>query len=494
MPPIAALLLAGPTLGTTFVLMNEENLAASASAALIGTVTAVDPALDIDDGSVHTQVSIAPDVILFGELNTEKVVLRELGGEIPGRRERVYGVPRYVVGETALVFVSQADDGTLHTTAMAMGKYRLSAGRDGGVRAARTLDEGSVVLDPQSGALETTFPSSDLFELLERVGQVRSIHLPAEISLPEEALEASEPFTYLGDASRWFEPDEGVDVEFLVCPPEGDHAQSSEARQAVAEAFEAWSSDPLSSLSLAEGSMDEPMPFQSCSGPNRIVFDDPFDEVDDPSGCSGVLAIGGYCAIDHETREINGQSFRRIRVGRVTFGDGWSNCPTWNACNMAEVATHEVGHAIGLGHSTVKDATMAPAVHFDGRCAELAGDDLAGLRSLYPRDVVWLSPTPSRTPTDRPTPTERTTPTATPSATKRPTRTPRAERTEGGSTPPPTPSGEEPTVGVAETPSPGPTPVDAGMCAGDTDGDRQVSIDELITVLLNSLHGCEPSE
>lgn len=493
-PLIGALLVALPARATTFVLMNEEDLAERAEAALIGAVTEVESAVDPVDESIHTYVSIAPDVVLFGDLNGEEVVLQEAGGDVLGRRERVYGAPRYVVGERVLVFVSESDDGSLHTTAMAMGKYRLSSATEGGVVAARALDEGSIVLDPQSGALATSFPHSDLFELLERVGQVRPIHLPDDsalpekITLPEESVDESEPYTYLGDASRWFEPDEGAEVEFLVCPPPESPALPSEARQAVDEAFRAWSSDPLSSLILAEGAMDEPMPFQSCSGPTRVVFDDPFDEVDDPSDCSGVVAIGGYCAVDHETREINGQSFRRILVGRVTFGDGWSKCPFWNACNMAEVATHEIGHAIGLGHAEAKDATMAPVIHFDGRCAGLADDDLAGLRSLYPRDVVLPSPTPTRTATQRPTPTERKTPTVTPSATKRPTRTPRW----GPTTPTPSPRVEDPTVGAAETPSPSVTPAEDGMCEGDADGDGQVSIDEVIAVLRNSLHGCQP--
>jgi hypothetical protein len=485
---IGVLFLAQSAFATTFVLMDEEDLAESAEAALIGLVTSVDPVVDADDGSIQTYVSIVPDAILFGDLPPDEVVLRERGGEVSGRRERVFGVPRYAVGERVLVFVTPAADGARHTTAMAMGKYRLSAGDDGAVVAARSFDEGSVVLDPQSGGLATAPQRTDLSDLLARIAEVRSIRMPPRIDPTADTIEESESFTYLGKPSRWFEPDQGSPVEFLVCPPEGHPELSAQAKQAVAEALDAWSFDPLSSLVLVDGTLDEPMSFNSCSGPNRVIFDDPFDEVDDPYDCTGVVAIGGYCVLGSETRSLDGQTFRRIQVGRVTFADGWSGCAFWNPCNMAEVATHEVGHAIGLGHSTSKGATMEPVAQFDGRCGGLAKDDLAGLRALYPLGVVFSSPTPTRTNTQRPTPTERTTSIATPSITKRPTRTPRFQST----SPTPTPKLGEPTVGIAETPPPTMTPAENGICEGDANSDHQVTIDEVIAVLANSLHGCAP--
>ena len=98
------------------------------------------------------------------------------------------------------------------------------------------------------------------------------------------------------------------------------------------------------------------------------------------------------------------------------FNNGWSTCPGWKRCNLSEVATHELGHTLGFGHSTDFDATMYASAHFDGRCASLRADDLAALNFVYPSLVT--APTPSPSPTHAPaTPTRTAVRTATATAT-----------------------------------------------------------------------------
>ena len=52
---------------------------------------------------------------------------------------------------------------------------------------------------------------------------------------------------------------------------------------------------------------------------------------------------------------------------------------------IEDIATHEFGHALGLGHSTVAGATMYPST---SNCSmnnrSLAPDDIAGIEALYP--------------------------------------------------------------------------------------------------------------
>jgi hypothetical protein len=71
--------------------------------------------------------------------------------------------------------------------------------------------------------------------------------------------------------------------------------------------------------------------------------------------------------------------------GGFTFFTGTSGCGSVsNAAYLEDVLTHEFGHALGLNHSTVTDATMYPSY---GYCSQamrtLASDDIAGVQSLY---------------------------------------------------------------------------------------------------------------
>lgn len=69
--------------------------------------------------------------------------------------------------------------------------------------------------------------------------------------------------------------------------------------------------------------------------------------------------------------------------GGFTFFAGTSGCS--GGFYIEDIAAHEFGHALGLGHSAIAGATMYPSV---SSCntgnRTLDPDDIAGVRSLYP--------------------------------------------------------------------------------------------------------------
>ena len=80
----------------------------------------------------------------------------------------------------------------------------------------------------------------------------------------------------------------------------------------------------------------------------------------------------------------------RIVDADIVFWDGAFRFFTGSAgCSagfyIEDIAVHEFGHALGLGHSTTAVATMYPSVSScDVRNRTLDADDIAGVRALYP--------------------------------------------------------------------------------------------------------------
>ena len=470
-----------PARATTFVPMDEATLLRSSEAVLVGTVTAIESGVDAD-GVIYTYVHVQPERVIKGALlPEEEIVLREPGGRTEELEQRVYGAPEFWVGERSLLFLSRNPDGTLQTNSLAMGKYSVAVNAAGQATAVRDFGEGASVLIPATGGVvDAPRESQRLLPLLRRlrnlahaerrVRDARRPLTPVPSELSTVTTRFQDAYTFLGSPpARWFEPDSGQPVTYLV-DSTGDVALGFANSRAAADAgLSAWTNVATASLVLQDGGTTAPGAFNQCSI-NRIVFNDPNKEITDPVNCGGVLAMGGYCASSN-SRVINNTTFNQITTGRLTFNNGWAGCALWTLCNVSEVMTHELGHTIGLGHSSDTTATMAAYAHFDSRCASLRSDDVAGVSFMYPMSGAptatptataarTSTPTPSRTPTGTPTRTPTPVPTVTPPAT--PTGTPTRTATP---VPTPTPSWT-PTAMPTRTPTAAPTVTPSATSTG----------------------------
>ncbi|XP_014770461.1 matrix metalloproteinase-14 [Octopus bimaculoides] len=80
--------------------------------------------------------------------------------------------------------------------------------------------------------------------------------------------------------------------------------------------------------------------------------------------------------------------------GDAHFDDSepWS-VDSWKGVNLFQVAAHEIGHSLGLAHSDVNDALMAPFYRGYKPNFKLSRDDIAAVQELYGDKYYRLSGT-----------------------------------------------------------------------------------------------------
>lgn len=135
----------------------------------------------------------------------------------------------------------------------------------------------------------------------------------------------------------------------------------------------------------------------------------------------------------------------------------WTTGTTGVQTDLQSVATHEFGHALGLGHSSTNAAVMYFSYSGGTLKRNLHSDDIAGEIAIYGGNAP--QPTDTPVPTNTPSgPTYTPTNTRTPTPTRTPTNTPTSTPTSpaGTSTPTKTPAPTQ--TGAASTATPTKTP------------------------------------
>ncbi|HEU4390781.1 MAG TPA: S-layer homology domain-containing protein [Blastocatellia bacterium] len=380
---------------TTVVMPTDDDMVIGARLIIRAKVVGIETAYDANRDAVFTYVTLRVREVIKGSLIDRRIVIEEMGGEWGDRITRVYGSPEFSLGERVFLYLDTSPDGTLRVHQMFLGKFTIvsdqTTGQDYVVRS--TPDSGVSIL-PSAAGLRIT----SRMELVEYTQMVRGnlsanwdraqafetqyySNVPVLIRPSDynEALRSDglvPQFTLLGNF-RWFEPDSGQTVTYFVNPA---GAPNTTFATDITAALNAWSTVSGCSLRLANGGSTT-----NCTNVgNTIVFNN-CDGQFSPGGgtCSGVLARGGWSSTSGARRVVNGVDFGQITRGTVTFNP-FMACFNSDSCRLREVATHELGHSVGLDHSSDQTATMAPMAHNDGRCASLRTDDINGIKFIYP--------------------------------------------------------------------------------------------------------------
>jgi hypothetical protein len=420
---LAATVLASAAQASLSIYMSPEDLARRSDVIVEATVVSSHSGYDPVTGKLATYVTLDVEMVHRGPSDCERLIIREAGGSYGELVHELDAVPTYEPGEEVFLFLERSGDGSLRTTGMFFGKFRL------GTEAARDLEGRGLILGTAGEKLET-MPVGDLIAVAAAAGPRTASFLqqppeysrllwddddvacdtiegggdganePTDVSFGAPGAPASQPdFIPMSSShpARWTEADSGTAVTINI---DRDNDPLEDGAAAVAEierAMAAWTDVPESRLTLATGDADydytashSHSPASSYSGINVVLFDDPYDDISDPSGCSGVLAIGGYWRSSSTVPPVNNVTFHPARQLYVIFSNDFE-CFLGNPDNLAEIATHELGHGLGFGHSPAPDAIMRPYA-YSYRGPRLGADDRDAAHCHYPHTLTLTSP------------------------------------------------------------------------------------------------------
>ena len=392
--------LAKSTFATTYITPTDDQMVIGSRAIVRGRVLAVESAFDAQTGRVWTYTTLRINEVLKGQLSQRKIFIKEEGGQTAERGSIVFGTPQFKVNEPVFLYLDTWRDGSFRVHQMFLGKFNIyTDARSGEQFVARApVDEGvvnlqsvekqisteitekmelSAYLQMIRGKVAANVEQSRIFEEMY-YSNVPKLMEPPEFPGLKQKGNVEPQWTYISGARpRWFEPDSNQPVVFQVNPA---GAPNQQIMNDISAAMNAWSIVPGCSMRVANGgSTTECAPTDTL---NTIVFNN-CDGRWSGGGCQGILALGGLSWFPGQTRVINGVTFVRAVGGFISFNP-FAACNFGNSCNVQEITTHELGHALGLGHSADVTATMYAIAHFDGRCASTRQDDRDGITFIYP--------------------------------------------------------------------------------------------------------------
>lgn len=176
-------------------------------------------------------------------------------------------------------------------------------------------------------------------------------------------------------------------VRWFTSSAAAPNVTAAQFQQAVTAAFATWAAAPGASISFDSGGFTSATPSDDGDGLSVLGFEDHSD-------LDRTLAATGF-TIDI----VSGALVESDVFFNTAFE--WSTSGAANAFDLQSVATHEIGHFIGLGHSALGEtelqaggsrrvlaasSVMFPIAFGRGVTAdrELQPDDIAAVSTLYP--------------------------------------------------------------------------------------------------------------
>lgn len=417
-----------PATATSFVMMPDRALVDQASLVVQAQVLSRDdsPA----EGTPSTDYLVEVDRVLAGELPGSTLLVRVPGGTRPdGMRLHVFGAPQFEPGQEVVLFLGAGKDGSFRILHLMLGAFYV-VDHGGEKVLLRSFAETHEVSLPEGAVDDGESVRLRGPRQLEGFaawvsdrdrGTVREPDYFLEMA-PEDHASFQEHFTLFSDRGlnmRWFDFDEGRAVPFRASASAQPGLSAQQVQAGIRGGMAAWNGVSRANIRLElAGTTGVSGGLTDSDNVNSFLFGDPNRNslFEGAFSCTdgGVLAIGGPWIGDGPTSSpfqtgfFNGEQFHRILEADIVTNRGtgcFFNGSVNRVAAAAELFGHELGHALGLGHSSerqgeprgsvLREALMYFLIKNDGRGAQINSDDVGAARRLYRSAGGGPSPGPN---------------------------------------------------------------------------------------------------
>lgn len=388
-----AFLLAAPQApASSLVPTTEEQDFSAANGVCRGRVSSVQSFRPPGRGGIHTRARIDVLESIKGSF-PKSITIIQRGGLIDGEGDSNGLAVDFRPGDEFLLHVAKRPDGTLAIPRGYDGATLLSSkSKPAPASASKKLQRLRQLASAQPASTASILPAGEDFASIQGTDLASSSTPPTTDGLLADS-------TY-GVPARFIAPDRGEPIGYLVDTailPSGISEQA--ALEAIANAFAAWSAetgiafrfDGLENFGMA------PADVAINDGRIRIALHDSYGDIPSPT----TLGIGGrsfaiaasFTATGGDGGAVDGLEFRKTNRGYIVLQHTATTLQ--NPTSLEEVLCHEIGHVLGMSHSSedpsetdplLKEAIMYYRVHKDGRGASLGTYDIPVVQKAHPPD------------------------------------------------------------------------------------------------------------